>query len=331
MRASFLTSVRLRLALAAIVGAAALATSAPLMAQQTPAPAPTTPPTAAAPAPTAPAPTTAAPATAAPGAAAPGAVAPEATAPSAAPTSTAPAAEAGATSAAPPQLAHDLSPVGMFMNATVIVKVVMIALALASVWTWAILLDKSFFFAALNRRSEAFLRTFRNSATLDEAYAKVQNEKNSPLVNIFRSGMEELRLSLTPGAVAHPELRAHVEDRTRTAMEITEAAESQRLGAGMGVLASIGSVSPFVGLFGTVWGIMNAFIGIANTQTTNLAVVAPGIAEALMATAIGLVAAIPAVIFYNKFARQIGDFNNRMNGFVGEFQTVLSRYLDHKV
>ncbi|MDB5366846.1 MAG: tolQ, partial [Rhodospirillales bacterium] len=241
------------------------------------------------------------------------------------------AAPSAASTGAPPTLAHDLSPVGMFMNATVIVKVVMIALALASVWTWAILLDKSFFFASLNRRSETFLRTFRNSTTLDEAYAKVQNEKNHPLINIFKSGMEELRLSLTPGAAAHPELRAHVEDRTRTAMEITEAAESQRLGAGMGVLASIGSVSPFVGLFGTVWGIMNAFIGIANTQTTNLAVVAPGIAEALMATAIGLVAAIPAVIFYNKFARQIGDFNNRMNGFVGEFQTVLSRYLDHKV
>jgi biopolymer transport protein ExbB len=306
MRASFLTSVRLRLALAAIVGVAALATSAPLMAQQTPAP--TTAPAA----PTAPAP---APSTA------PAAASPDTAAPSS------PSASAGA----PPTLAHDLSPVGMFMNATVIVKVVMIALALASVWTWAILLDKSFFFASLNRRSELFLKTFRNSTTLDEAYAKVQNEKNHPLINIFKSGMEELRLSLTPGAAAHPELRAHVEDRTRTAMEITEAAESQRLGAGMGVLASIGSVSPFVGLFGTVWGIMNAFIGIANTQTTNLAVVAPGIAEALMATAIGLVAAIPAVIFYNKFARQIGDFNNRMNGFVGEFQTVLSRFLDHKV
>jgi biopolymer transport protein ExbB len=307
------TSVRL-FALAAIVGVAALA-SVPVVAQQTPAaPAPTTPAPTAAPAPTTPAPT--------------------ATAPSTTPTATAPAASTDAaapTTGAPPQLAHDLSPVGMFMNATIIVKVVMIALALASVWTWAILLDKSFFFASLNRRSEQFLKTFRNSSTLDEAYAKVQNEKNHPLVNIFKSGMEELRLSLTPGAVAHPELRAHVEDRTRTAMEITEAAESQRLGAGMGVLASIGSVSPFVGLFGTVWGIMNAFIGIANTQTTNLAVVAPGIAEALMATAIGLVAAIPAVIFYNKFARQIGDFNNRMNGFVGEFQTVLSRYLDHKV
>jgi biopolymer transport protein ExbB len=319
--------VRLRLALAAIVGVAALATSAPLMAQQTPAPT-TAPaaPTAPAPAPTtaAPAPTTAAPAPTTAPSSAPTATAPAATSPDA-------AAPSAAATGAPPTLAHDLSPVGMFMNATVIVKVVMIALALASVWTWAILLDKSFFFASLNRRSETFLRTFRNSTTLDEAYAKVQNEKNHPLINIFKSGMEELRLSLTPGAAAHPELRAHVEDRTRTAMEITEAAESQRLGAGMGVLASIGSVSPFVGLFGTVWGIMNAFIGIANTQTTNLAVVAPGIAEALMATAIGLVAAIPAVIFYNKFARQIGDFNNRMNGFVGEFQTVLSRYLDHKV
>jgi biopolymer transport protein ExbB len=314
LRASILTSVRNRVALAALVGAVSIAAAAPLMAQ-TPAPAPAPAPSATAPAPSAPALT-------------PPSAAPTATAPAA--SATDPAASAPA-SGAPPQLAHDLSPVGMFMQATVIVKVVMIALILASVWTWAILLDKTFGFASLNKKAEAFLRTFRTSSTLDEAYAKVQNEKNNPLVNIFKSGMEELRLSLTPGVTAHPELRAHVEDRTRTAMEITESQESQKLGNGMGVLASIGSVSPFVGLFGTVWGIMNAFIGIANTQTTNLAVVAPGIAEALMATAIGLVAAIPAVIFYNKFARQIGEYNGRMNSFVGEFQTVLSRHLDHKV
>ena len=112
---------------------------------------------------------------------------------------------------------------------------------------------------------------------------------------------------------------------------MVEARESERLGSGMGVLATVGSTSPFIGLFGTVYGIMDSFLGIANSGTTNLAVVAPGIAEALLTTAIGLAAAIPAVIMYNYFARKVGAYNGRMNNFVGEFSTVLSRHLDRKV
>ncbi len=144
--------------------------------------------------------------------------------------------------------------------------------------------------------------------------------------------MNELHSSVEgSGAVGSEALREHIEERVATAMELIETRESEKLGSGMGFLATTGSISPFVGLFGTVWGIMNSFIGIANTQTTNLAVVAPGIAEALMATAIGLFAAVPAVIFYNVFARRIAGFNSQMNAFIGEFSTVLSRHLDRRV
>ena len=218
----------------------------------------------------------------------------------------------------------------MFQGATVVVKVVMIGLLLASIGNFAILLDKSFSFSSLNKRASDFLAVFRSASSLDEVYQKVANEKNNPLVNIFVAGMNELRVSLEPGTVPNDALREHIEERVATAMELIETRESEKLGSGMGFLATAGSISPFVGLFGTVWGIMNSFIGIANTQTTNLAVVAPGIAEALMATAIGLFAAIPAVIFYNVFARRIAAFNGRMNHFVGEFSTVLSRHLDRK-
>jgi TolQ protein len=247
-------------------------------------------------------------------------------APAAAPAAAAPAAP----EAEPKQLAHDMSVTGMVKGATGPVQVVMILLAIASVWSWAIMLDKTFTFAGLNRRADTFLGLFRSSASLDEVYQKVAKEKNNPLVNIFVAGMNELRVSLEPGTVPSDHLREHVEERVTTSMEMIEARESERLGSGMGVLATVGSTSPFIGLFGTVYGIMDSFLGIANTGTTNLAVVAPGIAEALLTTAIGLAAAIPAVIMYNYFARKIGAFNGRMNNFVGEFSTVLSRHLDRK-
>jgi biopolymer transport protein ExbB len=237
---------------------------------------------------------------------------------------------AAAPEAEPKQLAKDMSVTGMVKGATGPVQVVMILLAIASVWSWAIMLDKAFTFASLNRRADSFLGMFRSSSSLDDVYQKVANEKNNPLVNIFIAGMNELRVSLEPGTVPSDHLREHVEERVTTSMEMIEARESERLGSGMGVLATVGSTSPFIGLFGTVYGIMDSFLGIANSGTTNLAVVAPGIAEALLTTAIGLAAAIPAVIMYNYFARKVGAYNGRMNNFVGEFSTVLSRHLDRK-
>ncbi|MDB5395159.1 MAG: MotA/TolQ/ExbB proton channel family protein [Rhodospirillales bacterium] len=271
----------------------------------------------------------AAPATAPAATPAPAAATPDAAAPAAA-NSMAPAAPVAAENE-PKQLAKDMSVTGMVKGATGPVQVVMILLAIASVWSWAIMLDKAFTFAGLNRRADSFLGVFRGSSSLDDVYQKVAKEKNNPLVNIFLAGMNELRVSLEPGSVPSDHLREHIEERVTTSMEMVEGRESERLGSGMGVLATVGSTSPFIGLFGTVYGIMDSFLGIANSGTTNLAVVAPGIAEALLTTAIGLAAAIPAVIMYNYFARKVGAYNGRMNNFVGEFSTVLSRHLDRKV
>ena len=310
---SHLTSAAIRRSVLALALLAPVALAGSAVAQQA-APAPAAPMAAPAPAPAAPPAT--APAT--PDAAAPAAAAPAAPVPGAAP------------EAEPKQLAHDMSVTGMVKGATGPVKVVMILLAIASVWSWAIMLDKAFTFAGLNRRADSFLGVFRSSSSLDDVYQKVANEKNNPLVNIFLAGMNELRVSLDPGHVPSDHLREHVEERVTTSMEMIEARESERLGSGMGVLATVGSTSPFIGLFGTVYGIMDSFLGIANSGTTNLAVVAPGIAEALLTTAIGLAAAIPAVMMYNYFARKVGAYNGRMNNFVGEFSTVLSRHLDRK-
>ncbi len=318
-RTSHLTSAGLRRLALALALLAPVAVAGSALAQQ---PAPSAAPAASAPAAT-PAPDAAAPA--APAAA----PAPDAAAPAAAPAATA-AAPAAPADAEPKQLANNISVTSMVGNATPVVKVVMVLLAIASVWSWAIMLDKAFTFAGINRRADAFLGVFRASSSLDDVYQKVAKEKNNPLANIFLAGMNELRVSLEPGTVPSDHLREHVEERVTTSMEMVEARESERLGNGMGVLATVGSTSPFIGLFGTVYGIMDAFLGIANSGTTNLAVVAPGIAEALLTTAIGLAAAIPAVIMYNYFARKVGAYNGRMNNFVGEFATVLSRHLDRK-
>ncbi|HTJ63238.1 MAG TPA: protein TolQ [Alphaproteobacteria bacterium] len=319
-RTSHLTSTGLRRLVLTLALLAPVAVAGSAWAQDAAAPAAPAPAAPAAAAPAAPAPDAAAPAAAAP---APDAAAPAAAAPAA-------AAPAAAAEAEPKQLANNLSVTGMVGNATPVVKVVMLLLAIASVWSWAIMLDKAFTFAGLNRRADSFLGVFRASSSLDDVYQKVAKEKNNPLANIFLAGMNELRVSLEPGSVPSDHLREHIEERVTTSMEMVEARESERLGTGMGVLATVGSTSPFIGLFGTVYGIMDAFLGIANSGTTNLAVVAPGIAEALLTTAIGLAAAIPAVMMYNYFARKVGAYNGRMNNFVGEFSTVLSRHLDRK-
>jgi TolQ protein len=304
---------RLLLALALLAPVAFVGSAS---AQTAPATAPAAP--AAAPAMTAPAPAAATPA-------------PDATAAAPAPgASMAPAAAPAPEGAEPKQLAKDMSVTGMVKGATGPVQVVMILLAIASVWSWAIMLDKAITFAGLNRKADSFLGLFRSASSLDDVYQKVSKEKNNPLVNIFLAGMNELRQSLEPNAIPSDHLREHIEERVTTSMEMIEARESERLGSGMGVLATVGSTSPFIGLFGTVYGIMDSFLGIANSGTTNLAVVAPGIAEALLTTAIGLAAAIPAVMMYNFFARKVGAYNGRMNNFVGEFSTVLSRHLDRK-
>ena len=196
-------------------------------------------------------------------------------------------------------LAPDLSPWAMFAHADPVVKSVIVVLVIASVLTWTVCLAKTLELAAARRRTRAALRALEPSLSLAEALSRL-SATPGPIAAMARSAVEERRLS--QGA------EDGLLDRIRLALAQIEAAERRLAARRIGILATIGATAPFVGLFGTVWGIMNSFVGIARTQTTNLAVVAPGIAEALLATAAGLIAAIPAVVIYNLFARSTGTY-----------------------
>ena len=216
---------------------------------------------------------------------------------------------------------HELSPWSMFMSADVLVKAVMVGLAFASLVTWTVLIAKSIELLLAQRRLKEALADIAESRSLAEAQLALGRKRNV-LVSLLAAAMNEARLS------AGTSSDAGVKERTDSRFVEIVRAEQRVIRRGMGLLASIGSTAPFVGLFGTVWGIMNSFIGISKSQTTNLAVVAPGIAEALLATAIGLVAAIPAVIIYNHFARQTKTYIELVNRGAGAAGRLLSRDLD---
>lgn len=216
---------------------------------------------------------------------------------------------------------HDLTPVGMFMAADYIVKAVMIGLALASVVTWSIWLAKLIELFGARRRLLRDLARVETSRTLDQACAQLEGV-DSDVAVLARAASGELRRS--HDAMNHDGIK----ERVSSLFNRIEAAATRRMTRGTGILATIGSIGPFVGLFGTVWGIMNSFIGISKSQTTNLAVVAPGIAEALLATALGLVAAIPAVVIYNMFARSITGYRGLLNDGSAELMRMVSRDLD---
>lgn len=207
----------------------------------------------------------------------------------------------------------------MFLGATIVVQVVIVLLVLWSVVTWAIMISKLSFFSGLNGTSSRFLNAFRSAGSVADA-GKVasRNFKNNPLGRMAIVAADELATGKKGSAAG----------RVQQRMSIVQAEVGEELSSGMGIFATVGSIAAFVGLFGTVWGIMNSFIGIAETQTTNLAVVAPGIAEALFATAFGLFAAVPAVIFYNMFARRIGAFQTRMDNFANEVAVRVSREVE---
>ena len=286
--------------LIALVGAVALMVSAPAFAQDATAPAPATS-EAAAPAPAA----DAAAATPAPEAA--------------------PAEEGGEKKAG-----HSLTPVGMFLAAGAVVKVVMIGLLLASVFSWVLLLTKIFEFAGLNKQSDKFLEAFRGARSIADIARISSSEEfeGNPMADMAAAASQEVELSRQAGLAVGGEHRDSTIARATYAINAVQASLVKRLSGGMVFLASVGSAGPFIGLFGTVYGIMTSFIGIANTNTTNLAVVAPGIAEALLATGIGLFAAIPAVIFYNYFQTRISGYGTRSEGFVAELMNAISRQLD---
>ena len=217
-------------------------------------------------------------------------------------------------------LPHDLSPWGMFLHADIIVKTVMIGLAFASLATWTVWVAKSLELRGRRVAVRQGLRTLANCTTLAQAYAQLRGG-TSPVAQLVQAAVSELRLSAN--------LRGDgVKERIVWQLERIESAASRRISRGTGVLATIGSTAPFVGLFGTVWGIMDSFIGISTAHTTNLAVVAPGIAEALLATALGLVAAIPAVMIYNVLVRSTAHYRALIGDASAEVMKLVSRDLD---
>lgn len=253
-------------------------------------------------------------------AAATASVSSDAPAPSAA---TAPATATASPAADDASPAHDLSPWGMYQNADVVVQGVMLGLLLASVITWTIGLAKGLELLGARRRLHGELADFKGLRSLDQA-AELAHAKHSFSAVLIEDARDELRLS------ANIAEKDGIKERVSFRLERLVAASGRQMSVGTGVLATIGSTSPFVGLFGTVWGIMNSFIGIAESQTTNLAVVAPGIAEALLATALGLVAAIPAVVIYNVFARSIAGYKAQVADISAQVLLLVSRDLDRQ-
>ncbi|MDB6141020.1 MAG: exbB [Pseudomonas sp.] len=220
-------------------------------------------------------------------------------------------------------MANDLSPWGMYQHADIIVKLVLIGLAIASVITWTIWIAKGFELMGAKRRLRGEITHLKKARTLKDASDSASKEGTLAHL-LVHDALEEMRLS------ANSREREGIKERVSFRLERLVAACGRNMSNGTGVLATIGSTAPFVGLFGTVWGIMNSFIGIAKTQTTNLAVVAPGIAEALLATALGLVAAIPAVVIYNVFARSIAGYKAQVADASAQVLLLVSRDLDHQ-
>jgi biopolymer transport protein TolQ len=224
----------------------------------------------------------------------------------------------------------DLSIMGLFLAADPFVKLVMLLLVLASVWCWAIVIEKMTTLRRERRLAQQFEDAFWSGGSLDKLYDETGASPRDALATVFVAAMREWRRANVRGLAdaARADLRASLVSRIDRSMTFTITREMERMERGMNFLASIGSVSPFVGLLGTVWGIMSSFQSIAQSKNTSLAVVAPGIAEALFATALGLAAAIPAVIAYNKFAGDLERFGARLETFAQEFSTLLARQLD---
>ena len=221
---------------------------------------------------------------------------------------------------------HDLSPIGMFLSADWVVKAVMMGLALASVATWTIFIVKMIEISTAKRRARAALKAVNQAGSLSELELAIKTEKGTgPL--LVDAAVIEVQASISAIDAAGNE---GLKERLNSVLSRIVSAAGRRIAFGTGPLATIGAIGPFVGLFGTVWGIMNSFIGISQAQTTNLAVVAPGIAEALLATAIGLVAAVPAVIIYNVFARLITGYRQQLVDVSSGIERLVSRDLDFR-
>jgi len=228
--------------------------------------------------------------------------------------------------AALPLTTSSLSLWTLFWNAHWIVKGVILGLLGCSVWVWAIAIDKIVLYSRTRRSMDKFEAAFWSGESLEDLYRTLAHTPTQCMASLFVAAMREWKRSFEGGARTFAGLQMRIEK----VMDVTIAREIERLEARLLVLATVGSAGPFVGLFGTVWGIMTSFQSIAASKNTSLAVVAPGIAEALFATAIGLVAAIPATIFYNKFASEVNKQTQRLEGFADEFAAILSRQIDEQ-
>ena len=222
----------------------------------------------------------------------------------------------------------DLSLFSLFMQADIVVKLVMVALLIASICVWAIVFAKIIDLRRINRQADAFEDRFWSGGSLDDLYEQQGAQPQHPMAAVFGAAMAEWRRTARISGVDIA--RTGVKERVDRAVSVTITREMERLERWMIFLASVGSIAPFVGLFGTVWGIMRSFSSIAQMHNTNLSVVAPGIAEALFATAIGLVAAIPAVLGYNSISVSLGRFASRLDGFGSEFGAILSRQSEER-
>jgi len=220
----------------------------------------------------------------------------------------------------------DFSLFALFWHADWIVKSVMIGLLAASIWGWAIIVDKLMLYRRVDREMNRFERDFWSGQSLEELYQGLSERSVRGLGAVFVAAMKEWKRSHEQGASSY----LGVQQRLDKVLDVAISREAEGLEKNLGFLATVGSAGPFIGLFGTVWGIMNSFQSIAQSKSTNLAVVAPGIAEALFATALGLVAAIPAVIAYNKLSGDANKLVSRLEGFADEFSTILSRQLESR-
>ncbi|MCJ8310356.1 MAG: protein TolQ [Hyphomicrobiales bacterium] len=220
----------------------------------------------------------------------------------------------------------DTSLIGLFLEASLVVQIVMIGLLLASVWCWAIIVDKMLLFARTRRQLNRFEQVFWSGQSLEELYRTLSERRNIGMAALFVAAMGEWKRSFERNARSPIGLQTRIDK----VLDVAMAREMERLEKRLLFLATLGSAAPFVGLFGTVIGIMTSFQAIAGSKSTNLAVVAPGIAEALLATALGLLAAIPAVVAYNKFSADASKIATRLEGFADEFSAILSRQIDEK-
>jgi biopolymer transport protein TolQ len=223
------------------------------------------------------------------------------------------------------EIEQTFTPLGLFARADWVVKAVMVLLILASFWSWVLIFDKALAFSGLNRRTKNFEQNFWSGRSLDDLYAQYSSRPDQPMAAVFVAALREWKRSFEKSTNL-----AGVKDRVELAMNVSMQREMDKMERGLNYLATVGATAPFVGLFGTVWGIMNSFQAIAVRQDTTLAVVAPGIAEALFATALGLLAAIPAVVAYNRFQGEVSRYSGRLDSFADEFSAFLSRQFDER-